>query len=124
MGVPYPDLNLVEPLVHAQGVIDAFQAVAGGFEGVHLGREAKRAVGGDPSDDLERLVDGCVGEQVGWENADGWLTGDPCYDSWPGVICDESGQNVIGLDLTSKKAHGVITADIVSQLPILSKISR
>ena len=54
VGIPYPDLDLVEPLVHAQRVIDAFQAVAGRFEGGHLGREAEFTVVGDPSDDLER----------------------------------------------------------------------
>ena len=47
-----------------RSVVDAFQAVAGRFEGGHLGREAEFTVVGDPSDDLERFVDGGVGEHV------------------------------------------------------------
>lgn len=58
---------------------------------------------------LADFYNGLGGEH--WRTIDNWNEGDPCWDAWYGVTCDEHG-HVIGIDLVDNRLYGTITESI------------
>lgn len=46
-----------------------------------------------------------------WRSSDNWPEGDPCWDFWFGVTCDEHG-NVMYLELSDNRLVGIVPATI------------
>lgn len=67
---------------------------------------------------LKDFYDGLGGDR--WRTADNWNTGDPCWDAWYGVTCDEHG-HVISIELVDNKLIGTIAKN-VGDLTSLLKI--
>ncbi|KAF4730818.1 hypothetical protein FOZ63_022856 [Perkinsus olseni] len=57
---------------------------------------------------------------VGWRNRDGWLVGEPCWNEWYGVECNEFGF-VRSLSLSDNRLRGSIPASI-SHLTYLEEV--
>jgi len=55
---------------------------------------------------------------AGWRTSDNWLDGDPCWDAWYGVTCDEHGY-VIALELPDNRLEGSLPASIGSLKSLL-----
>lgn len=53
--------------------------------------------------DLYQATDG-----ESWTENSGWLSGDPCEDSWYGVVCDNQDASVIGLLLRNNNLDGTL----------------
>jgi len=64
---------------------------------------------------LWSLTGGSVG---GWLSDDNWGEGDPCWDSWYGVTCDEHGF-VIELDLSDNRLAGILPSNFDSLTHLL-----
>lgn len=71
-----------------------------------------KGTGGDPTD--TGMVSG------GWRTVDNWGEGDPCWDAWYGITCDEHG-HVIAIELVDNNLYGTI-AKSINQLTSLLKI--
>lgn len=55
-----------------------------------------------------------------WRTADNWDVGDPCWDAWYGITCDEHG-HVIAIDMVDNNLHGTLAASL-GQLESLLKL--
>jgi hypothetical protein len=55
-----------------------------------------------------------------WRTVDNWGNGDPCWDAWYGVTCDEHG-HVIAIELVDNYLIGIIPEDI-NQITSLLKL--
>lgn len=67
---------------------------------------------------LEDFYEKLMGDQ--WRTTDNWLKGDPCWDAWYGITCDEHG-HVILIELVDNRLYGTIPPTI-SDMSSLLKI--
>jgi hypothetical protein len=62
-------------------------------------------------DVLQAFYTGTNGE--GWRTSDNWNVGDPCWDAWYGITCDEHG-HVIHVELVDNNLFGTIDPSLGS----------
>jgi len=53
-----------------------------------------------------------------WRTSDNWNEGDPCWDAWYGITCDEHG-HVIAIELVDNSLHGRIPESIANLRSLL-----
>jgi len=46
-----------------------------------------------------------------WRTADNWDVGDPCWDAWHGITCDEHG-HIIAIDMVDNNLYGTLAASL------------